>query len=131
MSQRWTRVIKLLGVLAMATAVCLGSAGLASADEKNVAREDVPDLVIEAVAKKYPDGRVVQFVEVTNEDGSAYYEAWMEQKGNRQVSVHVLPTGEIVTEETKILPTKAEEQSKKAAQEEEQSEPLPSPMPAN
>jgi hypothetical protein len=131
MSQRSTRLIRLLGALAAATAVGLGNAGLAAADEKNVAREDVPDVVLQSVAKKYPDGRVVQFVEVINEDGSTYYEAWMEQKGNRQVSVHVLPTGEIVTEETKILPTKTEEQLKKAAQQEEHSEPLPSPVPAN
>jgi hypothetical protein len=122
----------LSSALSMAAALLLGSAHLASAEEKNVAREDVPDVVLESVTKKYPDGRVVQFVEVQNEDGSVYYEAWMEESGNRQVSLHVLPSGEILAEETKILPTKEQEQSKRAAEQkanEQKTAPAPAPTP--
>jgi hypothetical protein len=102
--------MKLTSTLLVAAALVLPSQGVL-AEEKNVEQADVPRVVVESVQKKYPSGRVVQFVEVKNEDGTTYYEAWMAQEGNRQVAVHVLPSGEIITEETKLIPDDSEEQS--------------------
>ena len=107
-------------IQSLLTALCaLALAPAVHADEKKVARKDVPKAVLAAAAAKAPKGRLVGF-SVETLGGKTVYEVKIEVKARegKQVSELMLsPEGTLVGEERKITLAALPEPVKKALAE--------------
>ena len=70
--------------------------------EKNVRQSDVPRPVLDAVTRKYPQGKLKKFGEKLDE-GKKIFEVEL-VSGRDRVSVDVTPEGKILAEETVLSP---------------------------
>src|SRR5437868_4860701 len=88
--------------LALALAVLLHP-GRASAEVKKIQKSQVPKPVLDAVAKKYPNAKMVAF-ESADEEGKLLYEVGIEEHGIK-TDVEVSADGKIANEETTLKPS--------------------------
>jgi uncharacterized membrane protein YkoI len=86
------------------TILLLAAAARAQTDsaEKKLKKAEVPAPVLEAVTRKYPNAKLRNFGEETDE-GKKVYEVEL-TSGKDQVSIDVSPEGKILAEETVIAP---------------------------
>jgi len=74
--------------------------GVAAAEDKKIDKDQVPKAVIDAVAARYPAGKLIAFEEET-EGGKKAYEISVEV-GVSNAELIISPDGKILTEETVI-----------------------------
>ncbi len=92
--------------------VALLWAANAFAGEKVIARAEVPQPVIDAVQKRFPNGKLVRF-ERESEEGKVAYEVGVEE-GTRKMDVDVTPDGHLVAIEEQVQPGAVPEAVRKA-----------------
>jgi len=79
--------------------------------EKEIAAKDLPKVVADALAKKYPGARIKLVEEIRKPDKIEYYEALIVTAGKDTLEVSFDPSGKFLKEEKKN--TKEKEKAKK------------------
>jgi len=75
----------------------------AAASERKIKQSEAPKAVIEAVKKKYPSSRMLEFAE-EQDNGKTVYEVKV-QDGKSEVDVGLSAEGKIVSEEKRLDPS--------------------------